>query len=199
MDSGTQRLIDAPGEMVITAPFIGMTQGLWQAPERYIHAYWSERPGLWSHGDLVTESAEGSFTVLGRADDTLKIAGKRVGPAEVEAAVLECDGVVEAAAVGLPDAVKGQRLVLLVRTIEASPGLQARVADRVEGALGKPFRPAAVHVVADLPRTRNGKLMRRLIRDLLAGLAPGDLSVLENPAAIELIRQLGAKPIPAAD
>jgi len=189
-DSGTQRLIDAPGELVITAPFIGMTQGLWQAPERYIQAYWSERPGLWSHGDLVTESAEGSFMVLGRADDTLKIAGKRVGPAEVEAAVLECDGVVEAAAVGLPDAVKGQRLVLLVRTIEASPGLQARVADRVEGALGKPFRPAAVHVVADLPRTRNGKLMRRLMRELLAGLPAGDVSALDNPAAIELIRRL---------
>jgi acetyl-CoA synthetase len=175
---------------VIAAPFIGMTQGLWQAPERYIESYWSQRPGLWSHGDLVIESAEGSFIVLGRADDTLKIAGKRVGPAEVEAAVLECEGVLEAAAVGLPDAVKGQRLVLLVRALAAQPGLPAQVAGHVERTLGKPFRPAAVHVVADLPRTRNGKLMRRLIRDLLAGLPPGDLAALENPAAIETVRQL---------
>jgi acetyl-CoA synthetase len=94
------------------------------------------------------------------------------------------------AAVGLPDAVKGQRLVLLVRALTAQPGLPAQVAGHVERALGKPFRPAAVHVVADLPRTRNGKLMRRLIRDLLAGLPPGDLAALENPAAIETVRRL---------
>jgi acetyl-CoA synthetase len=184
-DEHGKRLLGTPGELVVAAPFVGMTQGFWDDPERYLDAYWRERPGLWSHGDLLLEE-EGRFHILGRSDDTLKIAGKRVGPAEVEALALEWPVVREAAAVSLPDPIKGEQLVMCVSTGgAAATGLPAAIARRVEQALGKPFRPAAIHVVDELPRTRNGKVMRRVIRNVLRGLPPGDLSALDNPGALE--------------
>lgn len=183
------------GELVIATPFVGMTQGFWNEPGRYLESYWTQRPGLWSHGDLVHQDAQGHFFVLGRADDTLKIAGKRVGPAEVEDIVLELPQVREVAAVGLHDPVKGQRLVLCIVAATAHPpGLDALVSSRVEQALGKPFRPAMIHFVAQLPKTRNGKVMRRVVRNVLQGDEPGDLSALENPGAVDLLRALAPAP-----
>jgi acetyl-CoA synthetase len=189
-DAEGGRIAEGVGELVVKAPFIGMTDGFWGAPDQYLESYWSQRPGLWSHGDLVAVDADGHFFVLGRADDTLKIAGKRVGPAEVEALLLELPQVREAAAVGLPDTIKGQRLVVcLVAEPAAASGLAELAARRIEGALGKPFRPAAVHLVNELPRTRNGKLLRRVVRNVYLGLPPGDLSALENPSAIEALQR----------
>lgn len=193
-DATGGRIAQGTGELVVAAPFVGMTDGFWNARERYLESYWQQRPGLWSHGDLVARDEDGHFFVLGRADDTLKIAGKRVGPAEVEALLLDLPQVREAAAVGLPDPVKGEQLVVCA-VLEAdlsSTGLAELISTRIQSALGKPFRPARVHFVPQLPKTRNGKVMRRVIRNTLRGLPPGDLSALENPATIEQLREIAS-------
>lgn len=188
-DEAGHRLRGTLGELVIAAPFIGMTAGFWQDKDRYLDTYWRERPGLWTHGDLLLEQEDGQLFILGRSDDTLKIAGKRVGPAEVEAIVLELPIVQEAAAVAVPHSVKGEQLVVcVVPRGDPPPSLAVTVASRIETALGKPFRPAVVHLVEALPRTRNGKVMRRVVRNLLRGLPLGDLSSLENPASVEAIQ-----------
>lgn len=190
-DSAGNRLDSAVGELVVAAPFVGMTQGFWKDPQRYLDAYWMQRPGLWSHGDLVCQDIDGHFFVLGRADDTLKIAGKRLGPSEVEDILLDLPQVSEVAAVGLHDDVKGQRLVLFVVTTSTDTSrLDSMISARVEQALGKPFRPAMTYFVPQLPKTRNGKVMRRVIRSVLQGDHPGDLSALENPGAIDFFRSL---------
>ncbi|AQQ28310.1 MULTISPECIES: AMP-binding protein [Burkholderia cepacia complex] len=190
-DEKGRRVRGVPGELVIAAPFVGMTSGFWNAADRYEETYWRQRPGLWTHGDLLLEDDDGQFFILGRADDTLKIAGKRLGPAEVESVVLGSPLVRDVAAVSLPDPVKGERLVVCVSTHgEPSGALATSLADRIEAALGKPFRPGIVHLVPDLPRTRNGKVMRRVVRNVLRGLPPGDVSALENPAALAALQAL---------
>lgn len=184
------------GELTIAQPFVGMTRSFWNDDARYFESYWTAVPGLWTHGDLVYEDSEGHFFILGRSDDTLKIAGKRVGPAEVESVVLELAEIREAVAVGLPDAKKGQQLVICVTLSPAASSrtdVAALVTRQVAAGLGKPFSPAAVHCVADLPKTRNGKAMRRVIRQLLCGLDPGDLSALENPTAVAIVKSLYLK------
>lgn len=182
-------ITDQVGELVIRKPFVGMTLPFWRDHERYLETYWSRWPDLWVHGDLALRRKDGVFFLLGRSDDTLKIAGKRLGPAEVEAIVLEHPDAAEAAAIGIADAVKGQKLVLFVVAANAAaPRLEVELARRVEERLGKPFRPDRVHVVAQLPRTRNAKVMRRVLRRVYLGEEPGDISALENPAALEAIR-----------
>jgi len=178
------------GELVIRKPFVGMTLPFWRDRERYLETYWSRWPDLWVHGDLALRRKDGVFFLLGRSDDTLKIAGKRLGPAEVEAIVLEHPDVAEAAAIGIADHLKGQKLVVFAVTTTgaASPQLEAELATHIELRLGKPFRPDRVHVVAQLPKTRNAKVMRRVLRRVYLGEPPGDLSALENPAALDAIR-----------
>ncbi len=188
-------VIGEVGEVVIRAPFLGMTASFWQDDARYLDSYWSAIPGVWVHGDLAVKSAEGAFVMMGRSDDTLKVAGKRLGPAEVEEVVLELPEISEAAAVGISDPVKGQKLVVFVLPMPGFAGDRAalvrQVADAVGDRLGKPFKPSRVHVVGQLPKTRSGKIMRRLIRHAYAGEKPGDLSSLDNPAALDEIAALG--------
>jgi acetyl-CoA synthetase len=179
------------GELVVRKPWMGMTHGFWRDDERYVQTYWSRFPDVWVHGDWAAIDEDGLWYILGRSDDTIKIAGKRLGPAEVESVLVEHPAVLEAAAIGVPDAMKGQALVCFcVLGPGHTPGdglvgeLKALVADR----LGKPLRPEAIVFVADLPKTRNAKVMRRVIRAAYLGDAPGDLSALENPQAVDAIR-----------
>ncbi|WP_326536620.1 AMP-binding protein [Pseudorhodoferax sp.] len=187
-------LTGAVGELVVRQPFVGMTQSFWQDDARYLDTYWSTVPGLWLHGDLALRREDGNFFMMGRSDDTLKVAGKRLGPAEVEEVVLELPGVAEAAAIGVDDADKGQKLVVfVVPTPDASNGgstdaLARAATAHVDKRLGRPFRPAAVHAVRQLPKTRSSKIMRRVIRSVYCGTPPGDLSSLDNPAALDDIR-----------
>ncbi len=185
------------GELVVRQPFVGMTLGFWHDPGRYLETYWSRWPNVWVHGDWAMVDDDGLWFILGRSDDTIKVAGKRVGPAEVEAAALDGGDVVEAAAVGVPHPMKGQAVVVFV-VVKSGVGLQAipaEVSRRVERSLGKPFRPAAVHVIPRLPKTRNGKILRRVIRNVFLGNPPGDLSSLDDPATLEPIRRLGPPPV----
>ncbi|MDR5653291.1 AMP-binding protein [Ruixingdingia sedimenti] len=183
------------GELVIRGPFVGMTASFWQDDARYLDSYWTTIPGLWVHGDLAVKTPDGGFVMMGRSDDTLKVAGKRLGPAEVEEVVLEMSEISEAAAVGISDAVKGQKLIVFVLPMPGFAGdrddLAKRAADAVGDRLGKPFKPAKVHVVTQLPKTRSGKIMRRLIRQAYGGEKLGDLSSLDNPAALDEIAALG--------
>jgi acetyl-CoA synthetase len=178
------------GELVVRRPWPGMTRGFWGSRERYLETYWSRFPGIWVHGDWAYVADDGLWYVLGRSDDTIKVAGKRLGPAEVESVLVGDEAVAESAAVGVPDELKGEALVCFVVLrpgAGASPELAERLKDEVAQALGKPLRPKAVHFVPDLPRTRNAKILRRLVRSVYLGQAPGDVSALENPAALEAI------------
>jgi acetyl-CoA synthetase len=182
------------GELVIRRPQPGQTRGFWNDPERYIEAYWSRLPGTWVHGDWAQVDADGYWYIRGRSDDTLKVAGKRVGPAEVEAAATAHPSVVEAAAIGVPHDVKGETIVVvctLRRGEVDDPELRAAVGRRVVEDLGKTLRPEAVVVVPALPKTRSGKIMRRVIRAAYLGLDPGDLTALDDPTTIEAIRRAG--------
>ena len=179
------------GELVLRQPLPGMTRGFWHDRERYLESYWSRIPGTWVHGDWALVDADGYWFIQGRSDDTLKVAGKRVGPAEVESAAVAHPAVLEAAAVGVPHDVKGEVIVVFVRLRPGEtddPELRRSISDRVVQELGKALRPEAVHVVSDLPRTRSGKVMRRVARAAYLGTDPGDLSALENPLAVESIR-----------
>ena len=182
------------GELVIRQPWPGMTRGFWNDPDRYIATYWSRWPGTWYHGDFaLIDDDDGLWYILGRSDDTIKLAGKRVGPAEVESALVSHAAVQEAAAVGVPDQLKGEALVAFVILrpgYQASSELEEALRDQVASQLGKSLRPKAIHVVPDLPRTRNAKIMRRVIRATYIGEPPGDLTSLENPAAVDAVAAL---------
>ncbi|HET9347474.1 MAG TPA: AMP-binding protein [Candidatus Limnocylindrales bacterium] len=178
------------GELVIRRPHPGQTRGFWNDPERYLDAYWRRWPGTWVHGDWALIDADGYWYIRGRSDDTLKVAGKRVGPAEVEAAATAHPSVVEAAAIGVPDAVKGESIVVVAtlrRGETDDEDLRAAIAKRVVEDLGKTLRPEAVVVVPALPKTRSGKIMRRVVRAAYLGLDPGDLSALDDPTTIAAI------------
>lgn len=188
------RLVGTVGELAIGGPFLGMTQSFWQDRERYLETYWRAIPGIWVHGDLAMANADGGFRMRGRSDDTIKLAGKRLGPAEVEDVLLEMPAVSEAAAIGIDDPLKGQRLVAF---IIAAPGtdlagntLAEAAAAHVAARLGRAFRPGRVHVVGQLPKTRSSKVMRRVLRAVYCGTPTGDLSSLDNPAALEEIGRL---------
>lgn len=191
LDPQGASLVDAVGELVIRAPFPSMTRGLWNAPDRYFEAYWSRYPGIWTHGDWATHTAGGSWFLHGRSDDTLNIAGKRIGPAEFESALVGDPAVREACAVGVPHPVKGEAVQCFV-VLNGADGLDdetaARLRAAVERELGPAFRPERIAAVAELPKTRSQKIVRRAVRAVLLDEDPGDLSTLENPSALDAIR-----------
>jgi acetyl-CoA synthetase len=193
VDDRGQPVRNQVGELVVTQPWIGMTRGFWNDEERYLQTYWSRFPDVWVHGDWAAIDDDGLWYILGRSDDTIKIAGKRLGPAEVESVLVDDPAVLEAAAIGVPDELKGQALVCFCVLRPGHNG-EAALVDRlkalVAARLGKPMKPEAVLFVRDLPKTRNAKVMRRVIRSAYLGEAPGDLSSLENPQAVEEIRRL---------
>ena len=184
---------DMVGELVIKAPWIGMTRGFWKDPQRYEETYWSRWPGVWVHGDFAAIDSDGLWYILGRSDDTIKVAGKRLGPAEVESVLVDHPAVVEAAAIGVPHAIKGNALVVFCVLTAASQdpdALRQELTGKVIRAMGKPLAPAKILFVSDLPKTRNAKVMRRMIRAAYLGEDPGDTSSLVNPEAVEEIRNV---------
>ena len=182
------------GELVCTKPWPAATRSFWGGEDdRYIETYWARWPDVWVHGDWASIDEDGFWYLHGRSDDTLNIAGKRIGPAEIESAAVAHPGVVMAAAVGVPHPVKGEVIALYAvpdSSAEAGGALAAEISEAVVQNLGKAFRPAAVELVADLPRTRSAKIMRRVVRAKALGEDIGDLSSLENPAAVDAIERL---------
>jgi acetyl-CoA synthetase len=180
------------GELVMRQPSIGLTRGLWNDPERYLDTYWRVIPDLWVHGDFASIDSDGYWYVHGRSDDTIKIAGKRTGPAEIESLLLATGRIHEAAAVGVPDDIKGQAVVCVCAAHHPSDTLALELSDAVASGLGAAFRPREIVFASDLPKTRNMKIMRRVVRSLYTGQDPGDLSSLVNPEVVdELERAFG--------
>jgi acetyl-CoA synthetase len=180
------------GELVVTRPWPGMTAGFWRDPQRYEETYWSRWPGVWVHGDWAVVDDDGYWFLQGRSDDTLKIAGKRLGPAEVESVLVGHPTVAEAGVIGVPHEIKGEAVVCFVvlkpgQTL--SETLRTELADRVAQHMGKALKPERVLFVRDLPKTRSAKIMRRVIRATYLGREPGDLSSLENPDAVKAVTE----------
>ncbi len=191
-DAEGHSLLEEVGELVVTRPWPSMTSGLWMESERYLETYWSHWPGVWFHGDRAIHFEDGSWELLGRSDDVLKIAGKRLGPVEIESVAINSGEVMMAAAVGIPDSVRGEVVALvIVPSLDAKKGdtdvLARSIADLVARTLGKPFRPAVVLVVDNLPLARSGKVHRRAVRAWLTDIDPGDLSTVSNLEAREVI------------
>jgi acetyl-CoA synthetase len=202
------------GELVIKQPWIGMARGFWQERERYLETYWSRFKNIWVHGDWAMRDNDGHWFILGRSDDTLKVAGKRVGPAEVESLLVAHPLVTEAAVIGVPDETKGTAMVAFcVPSGDFSPQrrrdaekkaetrpvgsvspdtteLEKELKTLIAKDMGKPLAPSKIHFVSALPKTRNAKVMRRVIRAAYLGEDPGDLSALENPQTVDEIRNL---------
>jgi acetyl-CoA synthetase len=178
------------GELVCRRPWPGMTRGIWGDPERYLETYWRRFPGIWTHGDWASVDEDGYWYLHGRSDDTLNIAGKRIGPAELESAAVAHAGVMEAAAIGVPHEVKGEVAWIFCvpnPDLVAGDELAREVAAAVAAELGKAFTPERIVFVSALPKTRSAKIVRRAVRARVLGRDPGDLSSLENPESLEEI------------
>ncbi len=179
------------GELVIHHPWIGMTRGFWNDRQRYLDTYWSRFENVWVHGDFAAIDEDGLWYILGRSDDTIKIAGKRLGPAEVESLLNAHPAVVESAAIGVPDALKGEELVVFCVVHDQysrSATLRNDLMEMLTAELGKPLRPREIRFTHLLPKTRNAKVMHRIIRAAYLGNDPGDLSALEDTSAVDAIR-----------
>jgi acetyl-CoA synthetase len=175
------------GELVCRQPFPGMTRGFWGDPERYLETYWRRFPGIWTHGDWASVDEDGCWFLHGRSDDTLNIAGKRVGPAEIESAAVAHPAVAEAAAVGVPHEVKGEVAWVFCVLVPGGSATEEEVRALVAKSLGKAFAPERVLFVPGLPKTRSAKIVRRAVRATALGENPGDMSSVENPDALEAI------------
>ena len=185
------------GELVLRHSSIGLTKSLWKADARYIESYWSTLPGLWVHGDFAMRGHDGLYYILGRSDDTIKISGKRTGPAELEGILIATGKVAEAAVFGIPHPVKGSAIVCAcvpMPNVESNSGLASELSSAIVEGMGASYRPETILFVDDLPRTRNLKIMRRVLRAVFERKDPGDLSALANPEAVERLREkLGVK------
>lgn len=180
------------GYLVCKKPAPSMTRGFWKDIKRYLETYWSRFPGIWYHGDLAMIDEDGFWFLLGRADDTIKVAGKRIGPAEIEGAINKHFAVAESACIGVPDQIKGEEIacfVVLKKGFEANENLEKEIKSLVEKEVGKAFEPSKIYFVKDLPKTRSGKIMRRIIRSIVLEKDLGEISVLENPESIEEIKK----------
>jgi acetyl-CoA synthetase len=180
------------GELVCRQPWPSMTRGIWGDPERYVETYWRRFPGTWVHGDWATRDEDGFWFLHGRSDDTLSVAGKRLGPAEVESALASHPAVEESAAIGVPHPLKGETIwcfVVVTPGTDPDPSLARQLRNVVADHLGRSFLPGKVVFVPQLPKTRSAKIVRRAIRAVALDEDPGDLSTLEDPAALDAIRR----------
>jgi len=181
------------GYLVLTSPWPAMTLGIWGDRERFIATYWTRfGPNVYVTGDGAKRDADGYFWVLGRVDDVMNVAGHRIGTMEVESALVDHAAVAEAAVVGIPHDLKGTAIVAFVtlrEDREASRALAAEIREHVVRRIGALARPEEVLFSADLPKTRSGKIMRRLLRDIASGKALGDTTTLADPAVVEALKK----------
>lgn len=181
------------GYLVCKKPAPSMTKGFWKDEKRYIETYWSKYPSVWYHGDLALIDEDGFWYLLGRTDDTIKVAGKRIGPAEIEGAINNHYAVSESACIGIPHELKGEEIacfVVLKKGYEDYKKIENEIREKVIKDIGKAFEPSKIYFVKDLPKTRSGKIMRRIIRNVVLNKELGEISVLENLDSIEEIKKV---------
>lgn len=186
-------LIDEVGELVITKPWVGMTNGFWNDNERYENTYWNRFVDTWVHGDWVIKDTDGFWTITGRSDDILNVAGKRLGPAEMESVLIQHPSILEAATIGVPDEIKGETsicFVVLSPGAKFSEDIKKELYILIEKSLGKALKPKEIYPIKELAKTRNGKVMRRVIKAAFLNKDTGDVSSLENPEILETVQQL---------
>lgn len=188
------------GELVMRRPTIGATRGLWRDPEHFVESYWEQIPGVWVQSDLASRDEDGLWYLHGRSDDTIKLAGKRTGPSEIEAALIATGLVSDAVVVGVADAITGSALLCACVPIgKPAVDLDKRLSDALVREFGAPYRPKRIVLVSDLPRTRNQKIMRRVVRSLAMLQPAGDLTSLSNPEIVDELRAaLSAAPAQVA-
>jgi len=191
VDENGQAIKNRVGELVIRKPWIGMTRGFWNDEERYLETYWGRFKDTWVHGDFAAIDTDNLWYILGRSDDTIKVSGKRLGPAEVESVINRHIAVSESAAIGVPHDIKGEEIVIfcvLKTGFHPNEKLREELILLVAAELGKPLKPKDVKFVTALPKTRNAKVMHRIIRSVYLGNESGDLSSLENPYMVDIIK-----------
>jgi acetyl-CoA synthetase len=189
-EDGSEASPGEKGHFVIKTPWPGMPLTLLNNDSRYQEVYWSRYPGMFYTGDYAIQDEDGYFWILGRADEVLKVAGHRLGTYELESSLVGFEGVAESAVIGIPDPVKGEvpvAFVVLKKGVQADPSLKERLIAHIRKTLGPIAVPSHISFVEKLPKTRSGKIMRRLIRALFLGNTGGDMSTLEDSASLEEI------------
>lgn len=190
-DSGNVVAAGVKGNLVIRKPWPGMLMGLHKDPDKYRNTYWSKFKGMYYTGDYAIKDEEGYFWLLGRADEILKVAGHRIGTAEVESAVVSMSVAAEAAAVGIPDPVKGESIILFVTLKEGykpSEDLRKQVIETVRQQIGAFATPGMIYFVNKLPKTRSGKIMRRILKGIVQNMPIGDVTTLEDEASVDEVK-----------
>ena len=191
-ESGKPVSAGEKGLLVIKAPWPGMLVGIHQDPQRYQETYWSKFPGMFYTGDYAIRDKDGYFWLLGRADEVLKIAGHRIGTIEVEDAAVSHQAVVEAAVASKPDPVKGESLVVFAILKEgAAPSVELKneIKQHIRRVLGPVATPDEIYFVAKLPKTRSGKIMRRVLKAVASGTNIGDLTTLEDQTSVDEVKK----------
>ena len=190
LDEQGNQIYDKVGYLVSTTHCPSMTRGIWKQPEKYVDTYWSKFEGNWVQGDWAMMDKDGYFFLFGRSDDVLKVAGKRLGPNEVENLVMLSEGVTESAVAGVPDPIKGDAVAVFY-TGKNDDTTREKIKEVVVSGLGKSFAPKYVIWLPQLPKTRNGKIMRRVVKKAFLGEEPGDLSNMEDTSIIDYLKELG--------
>ncbi len=183
-------VVDQVGYLVSKSHCPSMTRGIWGQTEKYLETYWSQFKDVWVQGDWAMRDRNGYYFLFGRSDDVIKVSGKRLGPNEIENAVMEVPGVVESAVIGVPDALKGEAVVIFY-TGENSDATMEAIRKKVEESMGKSFLPRFTIWLPQLPKTRNGKIVRRVVKRAFLGQDPGDVSNLEDTAIMDYITEVG--------
>ncbi|WP_227937884.1 AMP-binding protein [Alkalihalobacillus deserti] len=178
------------GELVLTKPWVGMTNGFWEQPKRYLRTYWSRWPATWVHGDWAIVNDQGYFKITGRSDDIINVAGKRIGPSEIETVLAGHESVHEAGVIGVPDFYKGDAIIcFVVLSDQFSKTNQSEeiLLSYVSSKMGKALKPRRVHFISELPKTKNGKVMRRILKNAYLHNTLGDVSAIENKNSLNEI------------
>src|SRR5205085_2668481 len=195
LDAEAKRIPVGGGLLALTKPWPSMLRTIWGDDERYVQTYfskWPGRPDLYFPGDGAKRDDDGYFWILGRVDDVLNVAGHRIGTMEVESALVEHPAVAEAAVVGRSHDLKGQALAAFVTLRDSSaqsPELADELRQFVAKKIGALARPDDILFSADLPKTRSGKIMRRLLRDIAEGRILGDTTTLADPAVVASLKE----------
>jgi len=179
------------GYLVIKSPWPAMTKGLLNDDERYLQTYWSRFENIWFHGDYVCTDSNGLWYMKGRTDDVINVSGHRMSTTEIEHTVISNDKISDAASIAIPDEITGEAIIVFfVAKNKLNSGLETEISDHIIKKIGKIARPKFVYQMSDLPKTRTGKIMRRLLKAKLLGLPMGDLSSIENPLVLNEIPNL---------
>ena len=180
------------GHLIITKPWPGMLLEIYGSPERYQESYWSRFPGSYYTGDFAMRDEDGYFWLLGRADEVLKIAGHRIGTAELEDAAISHPAVAEVAVASKPDEIKGEALVLFItlkQGISPSSNLKKEITRHLRQVIGPIATPDEIYFVESMPKTRSGKIMRRVLKAVASGQSLGDLTTLEDETSVEEVKR----------